>query len=479
MSGISAGLYARWCSGGRPAPDAAVHEGGSPPERWLQQIWRHQRVRRDALLTSDGRPIQVLHPGFWNREPGPDFRDAVLQIGGGTPSVGDVEIDVNAGGWEGHGHAGNPAYSRVVLQVIWETGHRRVDRPVLALKPVLDCPIGDLGPWLEEEAAATLPFSTPGRCCGPLRTVAAEAAAGLLDQAAAWRLERKVAEFTARARHLGWEPVLWEALFSALGYKHNAWPMRRLAELVKPAATTGRESIDVLEARLLGLAGWLPVDLPAGAAADHARSLWDIWWRERDVWSEWILPASVWRRAGIRPANHPQRRLALAAHWMASGDLVNRLERIFLRDDTVELNPTELTRQLMPDDGAGNGQFWRQHWTFQSGVPIHPVPLLGPARATDLAINAILPWLISRARTGRDLGLVARLELQWFEWPVGQDNADLRFARRRLWAGTPKGIRWTAARQQGLLQIRRDFCLPAGALCSGCRFPGLVEGSGL
>ena len=432
-------------------------------------------------MTSDGRPFHVLHPGFWNQEPGPDFRDAVLQVGGGTPLVGDVEIDVNAGGWEGHGHAGNPAYARVVLQVIWETGSRRTDRPVLALRPVLDSPLSELGPWLEDEAAGTLPSSTPGRCCGPLRSVAADAATGLLDQAAACRLERTVGEFTARARHLGWVPVLWEALFSALGYKHNVWPMRRLAELMGPAGAPGREAVDVLEARLLGLAGLLPADLPPGPAARHARSLWDIWWRERDAWSEWILPPTVWRRAGIRPANHPQRRLALAARWLASGDLVDRLERGFLRNADEPLSPAKLARQLMPEDNdeTESGEFWRHHWTFRSAIRHQPVPLLGPARATDLAINAILPWLIARARTGRDPSLVGRLEQQWFDWPPGQDNADLRFARRRLWAGTPKGIRWTAARQQGLLQIRRDFCLPAGALCSGCRFPELVEGSGL
>src|SRR5262245_35692089 len=62
----------------------------TPPERLLQTIWQHQRLRRDQLQLLDGRPLKVLHPGFWNREAGPDFRGAVLQIDTGTPLTGDI-----------------------------------------------------------------------------------------------------------------------------------------------------------------------------------------------------------------------------------------------------------------------------------------------------------------------------------------------------------------------------------------------------
>jgi hypothetical protein len=42
------------------------------------------------------------------------------------------------------------------------------------------------------------------------------------------------------------------------------------------------------------------------------RRVWDCWWRERDEFSDCILPRAVWKFHGLRPANHPQRRLALA-----------------------------------------------------------------------------------------------------------------------------------------------------------------------
>jgi hypothetical protein len=55
----------------------------------------------------------------------------------------------------------------------------------------------------------------------------------------------------------------------------------------------------------------------------------------------------------------------------------------------------------------------------------------------------------------------------------------LRLARARLLAGHGARLgRGTAAEQQGLLQIVADFCRRAGALCTDCRFPRLVEQAG-
>ena len=57
-----------------------------------------------------------------------------------------------------------------------------------------------------------------------------------------------------------WEQALLEGLFSALGYKQNSWPMRRLAELLHELRRgLGRAPEPVvLLARLLGVSGLLP-----------------------------------------------------------------------------------------------------------------------------------------------------------------------------------------------------------------------------
>jgi len=120
-------------------------------------------------------------------------------------------------------------------------------------------------------------------------------------------------------------------------------------------------------------------------------------------------------------------------------------------------------------------EFWNRHWTFRSKNLAASQPLLGAARVTDLAVNIILPWLWVRAVEGGNEALRREIERRYFVWPAAEDNSVLKLARQRLLGGAmPKGLR-TAAAQQGLLQVVRDFCGHSNAICSECRFPGLVK----
>ena len=445
-------------------------------ERFLQAIWQHQRLARDQLTTLDGQALRVLHPGFWNREAGPDFRGAVLQIGSSPPSQGDVEIDLHPHLWKGHGHDRNPAFQSVILHVVWEAGSGSSSAlPTLPLKPFLDSPLPELTTWLGQNSLREFPILLSGKCAAPLRDLPAEAAGEILRQAAQVRLKAKASLIQARAQQAGWEQSLWEGLFGALGYKHNAWPMRRLAELAARDASPERRSASPLvwQARLLGLSGLLPGQITDRKTPvdGYVRQLWDVWWREQASHEDVILPQMVWRFNGLRPANHPARRLALAAHWLASGDLPARLECWFGRTiaDRDLLGSLLEVLQVREDD------FWSRHWTFRSACRAEPQPMVGLQRVTDLAMNVILPWFWIRAVAGKNAVLQSLAEHRYFAWPKGEDNAVLRLARQRLFGG--ERIRWIAkaASQQGILQVVRDFCEHSNALCDQCPFPELVR----
>jgi hypothetical protein len=101
--------------------------------------------------------------------------------------------------------------------------------------------------------------------------------------------------------------------------------------------------------------------------------------------------------------------------------------------------------------------------------------LLGEARATDLAVNIILPWFWARARAGKNDSLAAAAEARYLAWPAAEDNSLLRLARHRL-LGEHGNMRVKrAASQQGMLQIIHDFCDQSNALCQDCTFPDLVR----
>ena len=459
-------------------PFGLLHDQDTPPERLVQSIWFHQRLRREALQLADGRALRVLHPGFWNHGAGPDFRDAVLQFGSDAPVTGAVEIDLQSSGWKAHGHDRNPNFQNVKLHVLWESTGSVVHAPLptLVLPPFLDAPLAELALWLTSDAAQTYPELLLGRCAAPLRDLPAVQVGQLLNEAALVRLQRKAADLHARARQSGWEQALWEGMFRALGYAQNVWPMQRLGELrVRLGADVTSPALTPVQtqARFLGVSGLLPVDLTRQqrAADTYLRTVWDQWWRERDAFGDCVLPRALWRLNGIRPANHPQRRLALAAHWSADAGLVKRIEKWFATTQPAGALEESLLEILQPpaDD------FWSWHWTLRSARMPKPQPLLGATRATDLAINVVLPWLWARAREGGHAPLQAEAERRYFAWPAAEDNTVLRLARDRLLGGRKDTKLHSAAWQQGLLQVVRDFCDHSNALCAECQFPELVR----
>jgi hypothetical protein len=476
----------------------------SPPERLLQAIWQHQRLLRDQLRTSDGVAVRVLHPGFQNLEGGPDFRSAVVQFGEDCARTGDVEVDLRASGWRAHGHDRNPAFEKVILHVIWENEPRCQPAgapPLMLLRGVLDAPLGELSLWLGGETAQVFPEELRGKCCAPLRHLSSSQLLDLLHQAAHVRLHSKAAQFQAHARQVGWEQALWEGLFRALGYKHNVWPMQRLAELRHLWADGGSEPDDqrdgalesrnsdaqvlvnpaqllttevlATQARLFGLSGLLPADLTRTQSGtdSYLRRVWDLWWRERDAFSNNILPRMLWRLHGLRPANHPQRRLALASNWATARKMGAALESWCAR----ELMDRELAASLLETLQVAEDKFWSWHWTLNSARLRREQPLLGATRVTDLAVNVVLPWLWMRAVEGKNEDMQRRLEHRYFNWPAAQDNSVLRLARERLLGGAAKRALPDAAAQQGLIQIVRDFCDHSNAICEKCKLPEMVK----
>ena len=422
-------FYARWRAQHEARLFLGERDAAHPPERVLQSIWLHQRLRREDLQTLDGQPLRVLHPGFWNHAAGPDFRAAVLQFGQEPARSGDVEIDRVPANWQAHGHQGNPAFANVILQVVWDAsrpGPRPV--PALALEKFIDTPLAEIQQWAGAGAAREWPATLQGACAAPLAGLAPEQTAELLHQAARVRFERKAREIEARARQAGWEQALWERLLQALGYKQNTWPMRRLGELLPRLQQSPAGSVPAWQARLLGVAGLLPPDIPTAGPDPYLRGLWDHWWRERESLSDAVLPRNLWRFGGLRPANQPQRRLALAAHWLSTTDFLTRLERWF----TAKKPDANPAASLLACLQAPEDEFWSWHWGLGGPRLARPQPLLGATRVTDLAVNVILPWFWVRAEAGRNGPLRQIAEERYRAWPAAQDNALLRLARRRM-----------------------------------------------
>ncbi|MGV3772577.1 MAG: DUF2851 family protein, partial [Verrucomicrobiales bacterium] len=444
----------------------------------VQQIWLYQRILRDKLHTTSGEAVRVIHPGFWNHEAGPDFKKAIVQIGNRAPVEGDIEIDLLPQGWQNHAHAGNPNYKNVILHMVWTASNPSGSLPMLEISRFIDSPLSELAAWLSAEPLP-FPFSMAGHCSSPMKHLDLGLAEAVLRQAGEARLTRKAELLQARARQAGWRQTLWEGLFGALGYKGNVWPMRRIAEmlpLLLADLPLNSESQDLVEARLLGVSGLLPNDIPPGIRNEGKLSAtWHLWWHDRDRFADHILPGAAWKLNGVRPANRPERRLALAATWLVGEDLPVRLDQWITR----EIHSSDLVSSLLQILLPSMDLFWSYHCTLASKKLSKPQPLLGDQRLTDIAMNVVLPWLWVRALAGKNNALKEAAEKRYFAWPRGEDNSVLKLARQRLFASESVPFIKSAAAQQGLLQIVRDFCEHSNSACEGCPFPDLLRGLSL
>ncbi|MGC8742730.1 MAG: DUF2851 family protein [Verrucomicrobiia bacterium] len=444
----------------------------SPSEKLMQAIWFNQRIKRGELKTLQGIKVKVLHPGFFNSEAGPDFKNAIIQFGSEKPIQGDVEIDSKVSDWKSHSHYNNPDYSKVVLQVVWESPEGSENSmPVMPLKRFLESPLAILEDTVGIDIAEQFPATLEGVCSKYFKNYTDERRKKFLEEAALFRLEQKSLQVVARARESSFEQALWELLFRALGYKNNIWAFQCLGELRPIILNHSLEEPLQLEARLFGLSGLLPAELTYIEPENDSRlkTLWDYWWREQEAFNEFVLPGTIWRLSGTRPANHPHRRLALAARWLFENSLHNEFLN-WLKTATTATMEESFLNILTPQEDP----FWNWHYSVRSKKTASAQPLIGADRATDIAINVVLPWLLAVSRENFDRETENRVIEFYLKWKPSQDNALLKLARKRLF-GALQEIAQTAAMQQGIIQIVKNFCENSDSVCTGCKFPSKLE----
>ena len=371
-------------------------------------------------LTLGGSNVEILHFGEWNREAGPDFKGATIRYDDREPQKGDIEVDWDARDWERHGHATNPAYTSVQLHIfITDSSERAFARTV----DHREVPQARLE-W--ESVSVPALKQVPG-------AVEPDVAKLMIAEAAEFRLRMKHAAHARAASLHGPDAALFHAIATGLGYKNNAVPFLLTAQRAGWRSACNPSG----EAHLFGIAGFLiprTFDDSDEITRRYLKPLWDEWWTVRDSLARVVLPKSLWKFSGIRPSNHPHRRLgALAALALRFNDVKQSIRSSSAKGFFDFLQSVE-------------HPYWSHHWNLSASRLEKTVALIGSDRATDLLINAFLPSLsleVARAelQTMRGPQASGRL-LRACEWLVGNDDSSLYR---------------TAADQQGLLQLFTDF----------------------
>lgn len=369
------------------------------------------------FVTTSGKIAEVLSFGEWNREAGPDFKGALVRFDEGAPCRGDIEVDMDPRDWELHGHSTNTSFSAVVLQLFVHSG------PAAAFARTADH---------RAVAQARIPVESP---TPPPSTVARG-----VDLATAHQMIGHAAEFRLRMKHEararvvtlhGPDRALLFAIASGLGYRDNAIPFLLTIQRAHHSGEAAREPL------LFGLAGFLEprtFDTADRPTREYLKPLWDEWWAVRDTFARLVLPRSGWKLSGVRPSNHPHRRMGALAAVVANFPALRK---------AVKTSSVEGFVGFL--EGLRHG-FWNEHWNLSAARLVRPVALIGPDRVRDLLVNALLPAeppdkarrILQGLRAPTPAGKIRRA----CEWLAG--------------AWTPS-LAKSAYQQQGLIQLYNDF----------------------
>lgn len=424
------------------------------PRAWseleLQARWFAGDFGRNFASTT-GEPVRIVQFGVWNREAGPDFSQAALEVGSETRLLrGAVELDLADRNWETHGHSTNPAFDDTILHVFFEhRGEAEFFTRTSAHRNVIQVRLDPSA--VQNPLADFVPLAQPGRCVGPLQHYDDARVTKILRAAAEFRLHRKAQRLRQRIAAHGRAEAVFQSLADALGYKENRFPFNLLAQFL-PVALLRRSSAAAL---LFGLAGFLNPPAPPqrdSIARSYARSLWDDWWKEREDFARLILPSKLWKMGGARPLNHPHRRLgALAA-------IVRQWKTIY--SAFGEARPAALEKKLADLHDA----FWATHYTLASKPMPKPQALIGRSRIVEILANVYYPLALLEGRYQPEDYAALRAELS---------NTSLETAGARVFADPQRARKFQreVMGQQGLLQIYEDFCQRDASDCAACPFP--------
>jgi hypothetical protein len=422
----------------------------------LQSLW-FSGVLGQSFQSTCGKPVEIVQFGHWNHSAGPDFSSAAIEIDG-ERLKGAIELDTDVRDWEHHGHSTNPAYDGVVLHVFFTApddaaAFTRTSKHQNVLQIRLDPgTLSDLWGLPRFEADAHL-----GRCARPLEDMPGDRIESLLQAAAQHRLRQKGLRLLRQVAVHGLDQTIYQGIAEAFGYRPNKLALTVLAQRLRLQTLLSMPALQ-REACLLGAAGFLETaayDKAPPETREYLQSLWTTWWKLRSDFAPAPDRSLHWNLSGVRPGNHPQRRIGALSVIVSRWDRLMRLFR-----DAPSFSEDQFRTFFQKLDHV----YWSRHYTLKAGASDKALALVGATRVSDLLANQVYPLLIQSAPE------------QWAQFsrlPARLDNVRLRRAMARLFGKHPHQADFARKvyQQQALLQIYQDFCLEDDSGCEDCPFP--------
>ncbi|MEP6713244.1 MAG: DUF2851 family protein [Ferruginibacter sp.] len=399
-------------------------------ERLLQHIWQFRHFNASGLQTSASQALQIIHPGTYNTNQGPDFLNAKIKIEE-TVWAGSIEVHINSSDWKAHGHSSDKNYNNVILHVVWNNDtDLSLPFPTIELQHsvsnILLSRYQDL-----MQSRQFIPCENHIRDIPPLTFTAWK------ERLVAERLQKKANYIQAflQKNNQHWEETFWWLLARNFGTKINSDAFEKIAQSL-PITILAKHKNQLLqiEALLLGQAGLLDEnfedDYPNMLRKEY------LFLQKKYGLSKVHIPLYFLR---MRPANFPTIRLAQLAV------LINESQHLFSKiKEATSLNEAEKLLSVTAND------YWHYHYIPDQATAFKK-KVLGKEMVQNILINTVVPMLYAYGYLNAN-DEYKNKALQWMEKITAEKNSITKGFQA---LGVENK---TAFDSQALIQLKNEYC---------------------
>lgn len=425
-------------------------------EEFLHYVWKYGLFHTGRLKDEEGNPVEIIHPGHYNHDAGPDFFNARIRING-TEWAGNVEIHVKASDYIAHGHNRNHAFDNVILHVVFENDKRVRNargQEVLTVNIEFDDSV-------YERYISLVNNPVTIACQDEIRSIDRFLIRHWLHSLLVERLTGKslVIGKILYATGNDWEETFYRILCRYFGFRVNTEPFEMLASAIPFKII--RKHLDnrfQVESLLFGSAGMLEEGLFRDAINDgYYLNLIKEYRILSAKYSLKPIHGWLWKFSKLRPVNFPTIRISqLSAMLAVTGGLFSKV---------IEAGSTGDLRSCFEVSAS---EYWEDHYVF--GKESRKIKKrTGETAADILLINSVIPVLFSYGLL-HDSPFITERALAFLEDIGPEDN---RIIREWKESGVEAG---SAFDSQALLGLRNEYC--SKRRCLNCRIGSKIISTG-
>jgi hypothetical protein len=404
-------------------------------EDFLYYIWQYKLFSKKQLLTTNQQEIRIKKAGVHNKNEGPDFLNAHLEIENQL-WVGNVEMHIKSSDWYLHKHEEDINYDAVTLHVVWEhdaTVFMKNDQPLptFVVKDFVDKNILQNYNNLFYQKQNWIP------CEHQIENIDEFLIDNWLERLYFERLEQKsifIKELLKKSND-DFEAVLFQLLAKNFGLKVNGDAFLQMANSVDFSVVRKvRFDENQLTALFFGQAGFLEEAIEE----NYHQQLKQEYEYLKHKHHLQPISKNTFQFFRMRPQNFPTIRIAqLASLFFTHQNLFSKLININKKEDFYSLFNFDIQ------------EFWQTHYTFEKDSKKSPKKLT--KSFIDLVlINTIIPlkfvYLKSRGKVDEQdfLSLIKQISSE-------KNSIISKFSELEIKSKN-------AMESQALLELKNNYC---------------------